>query len=227
MSPLREDQLEQIKAFIRQRGYKEIDLQYEILDHLACQVEEKMQIQGVSFENALIQSHQDYGVMGFSVIEDSIRKSLHKKNTQQFWSELKLWVGFPRVIFMFGMGSLFYKLSTHFSLDWVLYGTILLYILMQGWVFVKSYKELHKFRNTLIIQSNIFYTVILPVVLFQILIRMPQILKLIPEFWKPLILPILLTGLVLLLIFLVAATHRIFNYTLERCYAFEEQYGPM
>ena len=39
---LNKEQLHQIKEFIAQRGFKDVDVQMEILDHVASSVEDKM-----------------------------------------------------------------------------------------------------------------------------------------------------------------------------------------
>lgn len=39
---LSKEQLHQIKALIAQRGFKDVDVQMEILDHVASSVEDKM-----------------------------------------------------------------------------------------------------------------------------------------------------------------------------------------
>lgn len=224
---LNTDELQALKQFIQKRGFKEVDLQYEILDHLACQVEEKMDNKGLSFDDALIEAHNDFGVFGFSVIEDSLRKALQKQNNQEAWRELKLWASFPRILFVYGIGVFLFKLSTRLPLDWILYGTSILYFLAQALVLVLSYRSMKKFRNTMINQSTLVYNVVLPVVLFQILIRAPFLLNTITEFWKPILLPFILAALAFVLIFLVAASYRVFKYALERCAVFEKQYGPL
>ncbi|MDX5478753.1 MAG: hypothetical protein LPJ98_09880 [Cyclobacteriaceae bacterium] len=39
---LNNEQIEQLKKLISYKGYPEIDVQYEILDHVACKVEDLM-----------------------------------------------------------------------------------------------------------------------------------------------------------------------------------------
>ncbi|WP_342647709.1 hypothetical protein [Mucilaginibacter sp. CSA2-8R] len=82
--------LQQIKAFISKRGFTEPDLQMEIVDHVACRVEDLMNAeQDLNLQKAITLTHESFGVMGFSVFEDSMRSALQKRYWQVFKSYFK------------------------------------------------------------------------------------------------------------------------------------------
>jgi hypothetical protein len=77
--------IEQIRAFISKRGFTELDLQLEIIDHVACRVEELLNQQPhLSLTEAIKHTHAEFGVMGFSVFEDAMSQSLEKRYLQLF-----------------------------------------------------------------------------------------------------------------------------------------------
>ena len=77
--PLTKDQLSEIRDFIYSRGFTHIEVEMEILDHVASAVEAKLE------ENpdkpptkAIHEVHSSFGVLGFSVLEDEFRKGFRK-----------------------------------------------------------------------------------------------------------------------------------------------------
>lgn len=74
------EQIEQIKSWISKRGFTHTDVQYEILDHVASAIEDKMEEDpDLTLETAFTQVHKSFGVFGFSSIEDSIMGRLRKE----------------------------------------------------------------------------------------------------------------------------------------------------
>lgn len=83
---LTKEQLSYIRSFIQQKGFNYIDVQLEILDHVASSVEEKMEAdRELKFEDAVIETHQSFGVMGFSAFADGITNSIRAKYSRLFW----------------------------------------------------------------------------------------------------------------------------------------------
>ena len=77
--------LSQLKAFISKRGFTEPDLQMEIIDHMACRVEELMTANRLlSLNEAIGLAHSEFGIMGFSVFEDAMRTALQKRYWRLF-----------------------------------------------------------------------------------------------------------------------------------------------
>ncbi|GAB3938427.1 hypothetical protein [Mucilaginibacter myungsuensis] len=84
---LNKEQLQQINAFINKRGFTYYDLKLEILDHMACKVEELMTADDkISLDHAISMAHGEFGVHGFSVFEDAMKSSLQKRYYKLFFT---------------------------------------------------------------------------------------------------------------------------------------------
>jgi hypothetical protein len=101
---LDKEQIRHIKDFVRARGFTWYDVQLEIIDHVACKVEDLMTANSaLTLDAAIAQTHAGFGVMGFSVVEDSMTASLQKRYWKLFrstfvsyfnWKLLPLMAGF-------------------------------------------------------------------------------------------------------------------------------------
>lgn len=79
-------QLQQIKQFVQRKGFVYLDVQLEIIDHVATAIAEKLEADPqLDFNQALVQTHASFGIFGFSTIEDAICKGLSKKYNRFFW----------------------------------------------------------------------------------------------------------------------------------------------
>lgn len=78
------DQISIIRDFIHSRGFKHIEVEVEILDHVASAVEEKLQADpDKSLQKAIHEVHASFGVMGFSVFEEETIKGFGKLMRKQ------------------------------------------------------------------------------------------------------------------------------------------------
>jgi hypothetical protein len=80
------EQINQLKQWISKRGFTHLDVQLEIIDHVACAIEEKLEKDpSKSLEVAFKEVHSSFGVMGFSSLEESISKRVQKQVWQYTW----------------------------------------------------------------------------------------------------------------------------------------------
>lgn len=78
--PLTNAQLSEIKKFIHSRGFTTIEVEMEILDHVASSIEAKLEANpNKSIKKAIHEVHAGFGPLGFSVMEDEFRKSYGKQ----------------------------------------------------------------------------------------------------------------------------------------------------
>lgn len=83
--PLTKDQLSEIRDFIYSRGFTHIEVEMEILDHVASAVEVKLEENpDKSLTKAIHEVHSSFGVLGFSVLEDEFNKSFRKLSGKAF-----------------------------------------------------------------------------------------------------------------------------------------------
>ncbi len=111
------DQIATLKKLISAKGYEEIDVQYEILDHVACRIEVLMTDNPkLTLEDAFRKTHSEFGIFGFADLADSYRESIRKKFWTRYWASLRSLVTSYRVIYLFLLGWAFHYVSQNFTL---------------------------------------------------------------------------------------------------------------
>ena len=114
---LTKDQITTLKKLISYKGYPEIDLQYEILDHVACKVEEMLDKNpSLALDDAFRMVHSEFGVFGFLDLAESYTKSIEKRYQRFFWEEFKAIFTSLRIICPVAVGFILFWLSKNSSL---------------------------------------------------------------------------------------------------------------
>jgi hypothetical protein len=82
---LTNNQITTLKKLISYKGYPEIDLQYEILDHVACKVEVLLEKNpSLSLDDAFRKVHGEFGVFGFLGLAESYTNNIEKRYRRFF-----------------------------------------------------------------------------------------------------------------------------------------------
>lgn len=224
---LDEQQLKHLRTFIRQQGFTAIDLQMEIIDHVACGIEEKLaRNPDLGFEEALQQTRSEFGVFGFSELEAAMAKSLRKKYFHQVTLELKRWMAFPTVLVVGGFALGLYRLFFLIATPWLFAITGFVYLAFSLGTVAYSLWLQSKYRKLMAMQfANQF--IMLPTFLFQIgggwsaisnqFILYPE------EAW---VYACLFACITLFFAFLFAAFFRITSYAIRKCREFEQLVHP-
>lgn len=111
------DQINTLKKLISSKGYEEIDVQYEILDHVACRIEILMtENPKLTLDEAFRKAHSEFGIFGFTDLADSYRESIRKKFWISYWASLRTLVTSYRVIYLFLLGWTLDYMSKRFTL---------------------------------------------------------------------------------------------------------------
>ncbi|MGY6559420.1 MAG: hypothetical protein ACXIT9_09065 [Nitritalea sp.] len=109
---LSKDQIEQLKKMISRKGYPYIDVQYEILDHVACKIEELMALDPkLSLEAAFAKVHASFGIFGFSDLEESYLKMIERRFRRYYWEEIKTVFSGVKIFIPLGIGLAMYQAS--------------------------------------------------------------------------------------------------------------------
>lgn len=158
---LSKEQIEQVKKMISRKGYPFIDVQYEILDHVACRIEELMAHDSkLSLEAAFAKVHASFGIFGFSSLEESYEKSIQQKATKFTMGALKNILTSWRIVLPLGITALFLGLA---YLNQYLFGSSYLgsYLFSIGIFFVlielisgNSWRQLKKFQQYAAIKQS-------------------------------------------------------------------------
>lgn len=115
-SQLTSEQIDHLFRFVGSKNVRYIDVQHEIVDHLASDIEIKMkEDKSLSFEKALHQIYSKFPITGFAVMIDDKEKSIRK-----YWRKKLLfglsWFLNPKPLLGISLmvASVFYLLS-HFG----------------------------------------------------------------------------------------------------------------
>lgn len=183
---LNKEQILKVKNFVSSHGIRYYDVQLEIIDHVACKVEELMTANAtVTLNEAIAQTYAGFGVTGFKIVEDTMRKSLQKR----YWKLFRtIFLSYLKPVYLpleAGLVYLLYLLakrtnSVDLSVDitWIL---LLSFILVQGIYrfnnsrnLIKNYKQ-----RMLTVQMAVIVTSVvnLPLQLFILffLLRTPSV----------------------------------------------------
>lgn len=149
-------QIEHVQAFISKRGFNYTDLSLEILDHVACKVEEKLnEDPELSFENALRKTHAEFGVMGFSILEESFTKSLNRKYKLVILRELKTWFHVNHIVLLVGFFLLFFGLTKAIPFSYLAGFATVMNITLVIYYFLLNNKSFREFKKMLAIKVSI------------------------------------------------------------------------
>lgn len=163
---LSKSQIEKLKQLISHKGYTAIDVQYEILDHVACKIEELMeQDPKLSLESAFAKVHASFGIFGFSGLEESYEKAIQQKATKfTFQSLTELWTSW-RILIPIVMTILFLNLAflnqyflghSYLGSYLVSFGVLYLTIML---TIGKNWKQLKVYRNYAGIKQSYFFLI--------------------------------------------------------------------
>lgn len=220
---LTQQQIEYIRTFIKQRGFTAMDLQLEIIDHVACRIEEKMgKNPALSFEAALQQTHAEFGVLGFGQLEAAMVSSLRKKYFRQIQLELKRWLSFPGVLLVGSFAWIVYQLFFRITTPWLLAIAGSIYFAVSLGAFLYLWWLERRYRKLMVMQFAAQF-VLLPTFLFQVGFLFSELsdqMEQYPEY--TLIYACLFVGFTLLFTFLFSAFFRIISYAIQRCREFEQ-----
>ncbi len=159
-------QITTLKKLISYKGYSEIDLQYEILDHVACKVEVLLEEKPtLSLDDAFRKVHGEFGIFGFSDLAESYTKNIEKRYRRFFREEVKSIFTSIRIIYPIAIASILYWLSVNtrpfgYELNLPIWGVIFFFI---GLVYViSSYMRVDKeLKNYVAFKSTNKFLVIL------------------------------------------------------------------
>ncbi len=87
---LNEKQLDQLRMFIRKRGFNDDIVVEEILDHFACKVEELIIANPhMMLDEAMGKAHHSFGVSGFRPVVKAFEKQLESRYRRLFWRSVR------------------------------------------------------------------------------------------------------------------------------------------
>ena len=159
-------QISTLKKLISSKGYPEIDLQFEILDHVACKVEVLLEENpSMSLDDAFRKVHSEFGIFGFSDLAESYTKSIEKRYRRFFLEEFVEFFTSYKIIYPAGIGFILYWLSINSKLfgeqlSLPIWGGIFFLVGLLG-IFLHYRKISKKLKNYVAFKSSLKAFVIL------------------------------------------------------------------
>lgn len=125
MMKLTETQIQALYKFTRQHYVYHYDVQSELVDHLANDIEQIWVAEPhLSFEQARDKSFKKFGVFGFMDFIESKQKQMNKRYWKIIWRFMKEWFAIPKVILtLFIFISIFLLLRIPFA-DYIILGLL-------------------------------------------------------------------------------------------------------
>jgi hypothetical protein len=98
MTTLTTSEIQEIYRFVASRGIEQIDIQHEIVDHVASAIEEKRrQHPEQPLDEAIREVHRSFGVLGFSKISDAYAERVMRENWRAFWQQFRAFFTTPKI----------------------------------------------------------------------------------------------------------------------------------
>ncbi len=141
---LTQSQIQNLYTFTRQHYVEHYDLQTELVDHLANDIESVWQTQPtLPYEQARDKAFKKFGVFGFMDVVERRQKAMSKRYIKYLWDELKQWFTLPKAITTMALFVIIYMALTSVL---AVYFLITFYALVCVFVFYKSLQLKKQFK---------------------------------------------------------------------------------
>ncbi|WKD85443.1 hypothetical protein KCTC32516_00783 [Polaribacter huanghezhanensis] len=125
---LTENHIKQLYKFTREHFVYHYDVQTELVDHLANDIEQIWEAQPLlTFEQARDVSFKKFGVFGFMEVVEQKQKSMGKKYWKIILQFAKDWFQLPKIVATFAIFSLLFQLFRSNVSEFIFVGIILCY----------------------------------------------------------------------------------------------------
>jgi uncharacterized membrane protein YuzA (DUF378 family) len=142
---LNESQIQDLYAFTRKHFVEHYDLQTELVDHLANDIEAMWEKQPkLSFEEAKNKAFKKFGIFGFMEPIEQKAKAMNKRYMRYLWTELKKWFELPQIIATLSLFLVFYfSFSSGFAAEL----SVIFYVIVAIWSIYKNIQLNRHFRR--------------------------------------------------------------------------------
>lgn len=141
---LTEIQIDELYKFTRQHYVYHYDVQTELVDHLANDIEQIwVEYPNLSFEDAREKSFKKFGIFGFMDVIEAKQKQMNKRYWKIILRFAKEWFTVPKIVITFAVFLAFFSvLQIKFS-EYIFLATILVLITLEMIIVYKVRKQ-HK-----------------------------------------------------------------------------------
>lgn len=160
---LTKDQIQNLYKFTRQHFVEHYDLQTELVDHLANDIEQICEEQpNLSFEQAKTISFKKFGVFGFMDVIAARQKAMSKKYWKIIGRFIKEWFQLPKIILTTLLFLIFYTICKIEFANYILLAVLIilvLYTFYKGFILKRTLnKSFQKNGKKWLLEDLIFKT---------------------------------------------------------------------
>ncbi len=135
-------EIETLFAFVKRKGVTYYDLQVELVDHLASEIEQQwLQYPSLPLEQALEKVYTRFGIFGFTEVVEKTQAALARRGRKLWWNYFKLFWKLPRIVFTLALIGFIWACCVRFGISNVILANL---ILSCGWIIYKIY---HLFKH--------------------------------------------------------------------------------
>ena len=151
MAKVTKPQIQDLYKFTRQHFVEHYDVQTELVDHLANDIEQIwLEYPDLSYEEAKQKSFKKFGVFGFMDVVEQRQKTMSKRYMKIFWRYAKEWFSIPKIVITI---TLFLVLFVAFSLRYsnvvlvCVYGSVALWSTYKSILLNRQFKSKKELSN--------------------------------------------------------------------------------
>jgi len=155
---LSKGEIAQIIEFVRSKYVRYQDVQFELVDHLATNVEEQLAADAnLTFESALKLAYAEFPKTGFSKFVQFKTIALKKYWRARFFSFLKGYFKLPKILLLLAMFSVSYLFLISFPSYVKNFGSTLIVVIYIGhFIGLRSYQKAMKVKALLLVEESYY-----------------------------------------------------------------------
>ena len=152
-----ENHIKQLYKFTREHFVYHYDVQTELVDHLANDIEQILEEKPhLTFEQARDVSFKKFGVFGFMDIVEQKQKAMNKRYWKILWRFVKEWFTLPKVIATSLIFMLFFTVLQSMYAEEIIFASIFILVIIDLYYLFKSRgKKKKKKEKTFLLESMI------------------------------------------------------------------------
>lgn len=168
---LSKEQIEKLYAFVRKKGLMYLDLQDEMVDHLANSIEDQInENPRLTFDKALQIEYKKFGVFGFDGVYVKRYNALKKKGLKIYLKHLLSFFKLPKILMSISIFLMLNYLSDKISnQSYIYYGTNLIWLFYMGYLIRWKFKGLKDVSGKYLVTNQYNSVMILTVIIYFII----------------------------------------------------------
>ena len=155
---LSEEQIKQLYAFVEKKSVRWYDLQTELVDHLASQIEELWKTNpALSFDESLAIVYKQFGIFGFSKIVQQKEAEVNRHGRRLYLHECKAAFSWPNILKTASILLALYTLTIWIPATYILYAASAINIFYCV-LFIRKIIQLKHTKLLMLQSANYFQT---------------------------------------------------------------------